>query len=244
MTQAYIYLTTNLVDNKKYIGQHKGSINDNYLGSGVLLTKAIEKYGKENFKKEILEICTPEELDEKEKYWINYYNAYESEEYYNLTEGGQQGDGWKAAHKWMLEHPKQAKKLYEESGKRLRKWITEHPEENQKNIEIMIEASKQWKKDNPDKVKEIMEKVNKAKEKWQQEHPEEHQKQVQEWIKTGSIANSKKVKCITTNEVFESVSAAARHFNIAQGNISKVLKGERQSCGKLADGTKLKWAWA
>ena len=66
---AYIYLTTNLVNGKKYIGQHNGSIKDDYLGSGVLLVKAIKKYGKENFKKEILEERDITELDEKEKYW-------------------------------------------------------------------------------------------------------------------------------------------------------------------------------
>ena len=94
---AYIYLTTNLINGKKYIGQHNGSIKDNYLGSGVLLVKAIEKYGKENFKKEILEECDITELDEKEKYWIAYYNALEDENFYNLSKGGQKGDGWEAA---------------------------------------------------------------------------------------------------------------------------------------------------
>ena len=84
---AYIYLATNLINGKKYIGQHNGSIKDNYLGSGVLLVKAIEKYGKENFKKEILEECDITELDEKEKYWIAYYNALEDENFYNLSKG-------------------------------------------------------------------------------------------------------------------------------------------------------------
>lgn len=51
---AYIYLTTNLINGKKYIGQHNGSIKDNYLGSGVLLVKAIEKYEKKILKKKFL----------------------------------------------------------------------------------------------------------------------------------------------------------------------------------------------
>lgn len=48
-----IYKTTNLINNKIYVG--KDSHNDsNYFGSGTILVKAIKKYGKENFKKEIL----------------------------------------------------------------------------------------------------------------------------------------------------------------------------------------------
>ena len=43
----YIYLTTNLINGKQYIGQHKGELNDSYLGSGTNISKAINKYGKE-----------------------------------------------------------------------------------------------------------------------------------------------------------------------------------------------------
>lgn len=50
-----VYLTTNLVNNKIYIGVHSTyDLNDDYLGSGFALKKAINKYGKEKFKREIL----------------------------------------------------------------------------------------------------------------------------------------------------------------------------------------------
>ena len=89
----YIYLTTNLINNKKYIGQHTGELNDSYLGSGVHFLRAVKKYGKENFKKEILEICkTQEELDLAEKKWIKKYNAILDENFYNIAEGGLGGN--------------------------------------------------------------------------------------------------------------------------------------------------------
>lgn len=89
----YIYLTTNLINNKKYIGKHKGELNDNYLGSGTLLKEAISKYGKENFKKEILHISASEEENcLKEQEFIEKFNATESKEFYNIAKGGAGGD--------------------------------------------------------------------------------------------------------------------------------------------------------
>lgn len=89
MKQYYIYITTNLINGKQYIGQHHGELNDSYLGSGSVLKKAIQLYGKENFKKEIIEICDNfEELNISEKKWIKYYNAVEDDHFYNIAEGG------------------------------------------------------------------------------------------------------------------------------------------------------------
>jgi group I intron endonuclease len=82
-----IYITTNLINGKKYIGSHLTSnINDNYLGSGVILKKAIEKYGKSNFQREILaQLDNIDDMKELEEYYIEYYNAYNSNLFYNAT---------------------------------------------------------------------------------------------------------------------------------------------------------------
>ena len=93
MKKYYIYQTTNLVNNKKYIGKHCGELDDEYIGSGKLLQKAIEKYGKENFKKEILFISqNNEENNLKEKEFIKVFNAIEDRDYYNIAAGGDGGD--------------------------------------------------------------------------------------------------------------------------------------------------------
>lgn len=90
---GYIYLTTNLINGKKYIGQHRGTkFNFQYIGSGVLIKKAIAEYGKQNFSCELLDVAySKEELNEKEVYWINFFNASKSENYYNIAEGGDSG---------------------------------------------------------------------------------------------------------------------------------------------------------
>jgi len=90
-----IYKTINLINKKIYVGK---DINNNpiYLGSGTLLKKAIKKYGRNNFKKEILETCnTFEELNNKEIYWINQLNSTNLKIGYNLIDGGSGGiKGW------------------------------------------------------------------------------------------------------------------------------------------------------
>jgi len=85
-----IYKVTNLINNKIYIG--KNTRNDpHYYGSGILIKKAINKYGKNNFKKEILEDCnTINELNIREIYWIKKLNA-NSDDNYNIASGGEGG---------------------------------------------------------------------------------------------------------------------------------------------------------
>lgn len=76
---GFIYLTTNLVNGKIYIGQHivksTKDFNDGYIGSGTLFQRALRKYGKKNFKRRILKICYSEnQLNAFETYYIKKYN--------------------------------------------------------------------------------------------------------------------------------------------------------------------------
>lgn len=93
-----IYITTNLLDGKKYIGKDEDN-NPKYLGSGLHLIRAIKKYGKKNFQKEILAYANnKEELNELEIYYIDYYNAQKSDLFYNIAPGGTGGITYKDKH--------------------------------------------------------------------------------------------------------------------------------------------------
>lgn len=90
-----IYKIENLVNHKIYIGQSR-NIKDRwrahrtrYQKEDGPLYRAIRKYGLENFSFEILEECSIEQLNDREKYWIKYYDSFNREKGYNLTEGGQ-----------------------------------------------------------------------------------------------------------------------------------------------------------
>lgn len=89
-----IYKITNKVNGKVYIGQsinikerwhrHKTDYNkiDNYL------YRAFKKYGLDNFLFEIIEECEKEDLNNREIYWIKYYDSHNPQKGYNLTSGG------------------------------------------------------------------------------------------------------------------------------------------------------------
>jgi hypothetical protein len=88
----HIYKIINLINHKIYIGRHYGNIEDKYSGSGLLLNKAYKKYGKNNFKKELIEINNNLlENKNREKFWIKELNSFQPNGY-NINEGGDGGD--------------------------------------------------------------------------------------------------------------------------------------------------------
>lgn len=108
MKQHYVYLTTNLVNNMKYIGMHYGELDDAYLGSGKLLNLAIKKYGRDNFKKEIIKIAnSAQENAQNEKEIIKEYNAIADRNFYNIHEGGFGGDTWSGQPEYIKEQRRQ-----------------------------------------------------------------------------------------------------------------------------------------
>lgn len=91
-TYGFIYMTHNMVNGKKYIGQKridKYGEWKGYIGSGVIVRKAVKKYGYKQFYKDILDVADCEDdLNAKEIYWIKQYNAVKSDEFYNIDCGG------------------------------------------------------------------------------------------------------------------------------------------------------------
>ena len=84
-----IYKITNIKNNMIYIGQsrqlskrlksHKNAVEKSYIDNEI-------RKNPNDFKYEIIEYCSEEELNEKEIYWIKFYDSYNSG--YNKTPGG------------------------------------------------------------------------------------------------------------------------------------------------------------
>jgi len=89
MFKYTVYKTTNIINEKYYIGVHRTkNIYDNYLGSGRVITDAIKKYGRKNFSKEILYVFdNKDDMYQKEADLVTSLTL-EDDQCYNLLQGG------------------------------------------------------------------------------------------------------------------------------------------------------------
>jgi hypothetical protein len=120
----FIYKTTNLINDKYYIGMHSTyNLDDGYMGSGLRIKKSLEKYGNENHKVEILEFSTNREtLKEREKEIISE-DILKDKMCMNLQPGG--GGG--------LCNKEHSKKFHQAGGKKVRQMLSKRHHEKMKN---------------------------------------------------------------------------------------------------------------
>jgi group I intron endonuclease len=172
-----IYKIVNDLNDKVYVGQtirtltvrfQKHCSKSDDLGQTMAIKKAILKYGKEHFKIELIEECDSSILNEREIYWINFYNSYKKG--YNLTKGGQ-GNG----HSQKLSDDDELKliDLYKEGYGTLRiaklfnvdkttvlNYVKKHNLKKRSSLEGMvdIEAVKAYIRENKPLVNDVAEK--------------------------------------------------------------------------------------
>ena len=97
--RGFIYKITNTINGKSYIGQTIQNVKERFYQhcatkcskavSNMAIHRAIKKYGKSNFTVEVIEEIDSANLNDRERYWIKYYNSYNNG--YNSTKGGQDG---------------------------------------------------------------------------------------------------------------------------------------------------------
>lgn len=111
-----IYKITCLANNKVYIGQTIQPIQTRFNQhlsrartgkSNHKLARAIRKYGEDNFIIEEIEVCTTQDLDNREKYWIQYYQSTLDNYGYNIKTGGQTN-----SQVYMLDNPEDIIQYY------------------------------------------------------------------------------------------------------------------------------------
>ena len=85
---ALIYITTNTVNGKVYIGQKRDNAPASYIGGGTKLQHAIRKYGRKAFTHRILMQCMDYQADMLERLFIWRYRSQEDNIGYNIQPGG------------------------------------------------------------------------------------------------------------------------------------------------------------
>ena len=89
MKYHYVYIITNKINHKFYIGKHStNKLDDGYMGSGTAINNAIQKYGIENFSKRILCFCDSAEDAYKVEEFLVTDNLIKREDCYNMMVGG------------------------------------------------------------------------------------------------------------------------------------------------------------
>lgn len=216
-----IYCIENIINNKKYIGQsihikerwkrHISELEHNTHYNDYL-QRSWNKYSKDNFRFYILENCTEDNLDNREIYWINYYNTTDSSVGYNLKSGGQNS----------------GTVLSNYSKEKLRKSVTEsYCNSNLREIRS-LNALSQWS--NPEIKKKIIGKNNGM---YGKHHSEESKRKMSEH-KKGSISwrrNTTPVICIETNIKYNDATDAGQKLKLDSSAILKVCRNERKTCG-------------
>lgn len=221
-----IYLTVCLKNNKTYVGQHKCTTPefDGYFGSGLMISKAIKKYGRENFIRTTLCVCeSAEELNECEKRWIA-----ELKPDYNISAGGSMcldPECRKRALAGMINfyknHPNRMK------GKKRSDSAVKNAAEGCREYWKTHERSEEYK----EHMREVKTGLTRSDEAKRKQSETIKQKRLDGWRNGKPL----KVKCIETGEIYESCFDAARKIfgdkNVGNDatSISRVARGLRKS---------------
>lgn len=152
-----VYKVVNEENGKVYIGKTKKTLEDRWKRHLYLAEKgvnrhfydAINHYGKEKFSIELLEECnTEDELDRREKYWIDQFNSISREKGYNMTEGGEGGDTFSC----------QSEEKKEEIREKLSKLHSERDRDEETYKKIAdAERGQNLKDETKDKISESLE---------------------------------------------------------------------------------------
>jgi group I intron endonuclease len=219
-----IYKTTNLINNKIYIGKRIFNqdkfFRNKYYGSGKLLKEAIDKYGLENFNREILEEIDNDLLEEKEIYWIKFYNSNNLEIGYNLTIGGNSKYGRKIG------------SMSDETKKKISQSVSKYLSDNGHPFQ-----DKNHSNETKEKIKNKL-KGRKLSDEHIRKSAQGHRGlkyNKPERLKKPKIDQSIRIKqlsiCGSFIKEWSSIMEASKYLNICRSGISRACSGFYKQCG-------------
>lgn len=250
MKKWIIYKHTNKINGKCYIGQTCQSLIERWRENGIgyqnnapIFYKAILKYGWNNFDHEIIEdnITTKQEADEREKYWIKFYDCCildGKDKGYNANRGG---TGFTSEQASILSKANWENEEYRKIYCKPVICVN-----TQKIYPSIIEAALDTGINKTGIAKACSGKhhsagIDKEGNMMQWEYYIEGKQYI---YKNPKLQDKKftKVICLTTGEIFINITEAAKKYGINRSCISACVHGYQKTSGRLPDGTRLKWA--
>lgn len=217
---GYIYKTTNLKNTKIYIGKHKSNSFDfNYYGSGKIIRRAFKKYGKDSFKVELLEECESlEELNTRERYWIDILDSRNPKIGYNLQFGGT--GGWEYVNTYQKgeNHPFFSKHLTDLHKQKI----------SQNHMDVSKENNPFYGKTHSEEIKKrISEKAKGRK------HSEEAKRKISEKLSGQTRSNiAKKHYSESTKLAWQNKEYRKKHCAAMRGKKRTIITTECPFCKK------------
>ena len=230
---------------KYYVGQTVGTMeqragkdgrryNWDNLDCNNKFANGIRKWGWNSFEGRVLEEVYEEDLNELEKFYIEYFDSYKNG--YNSTLGG---EGTRGHNPYANKTEEEMEEIKEKKSKSLSIVNKKRFQDPKLREKLSIARRKCWED------KEYREKQSIAQKK-RFKSPEERQK-ISEKLSGEKSPCVKNVYCNELNIIFSYVGLAEKYcknvLNSKIGPIRAVCNGKRKSTGKLADGTKLTWSW-
>lgn len=223
-----IYCWTNLINGKKYIGQTQRFYDrmSRYRGGhfNPHMKSAIEKYGIENFEITILERDLPlDMLDEREQYWMDYYNSYDSEYGYNICRYAGSTRGNTA---WNKDVPV-SDEVKAKISKGLYKYYSEHEVWN-KGVPQTEEAKEKNRVANSGENNGM----------YGKHHTDETKREIRETLSGRKMSLESRIKmskrpirCIETGEEYLNTITVAEAMNCTPTAVWNALNGKSKTCG-------------
>ena len=214
-----IYCIENIRNGKKYIGQSK-NIKSRWKKhisslrrcnhSNSYLQDSWITYGESSFKFYVLEECSVDLLDERERYYIDTLDSMCYGNGYNLTTGGMAGNI-----------------ISDEIRAKMSKSVTESYTEELREIRRQ-DTLKYWS--NPENRKRAMGENNSM---FGKHHSEESKRKMSEAKKGKTSWNKifRSVRCKELEKIFKSPAEAGKQLSLDSSSIIKVCQGKRHTCG-------------